>query len=121
MVIDEKTMLIKLLDSEKECFVKPSADPLFRSIARAFGSYSMGVIMTGMGEDGSKGALHIQAAGGKLLVENPQTAIAPSMPRSAIKLLKRYKIYAPKDIGQAISDDAATLKMELELSKHPTK
>jgi two-component system chemotaxis response regulator CheB len=114
MVIDKSSFSLKLLDSEKECFVKPSADPLFRSIARIFGQYSVGVVMTGMGGDGSKGCMHIRSAGGMILVEDPKTAIAPSMPRTLIEIVPDYAMYNSKFIGKAIVEISNSIIRRLE-------
>ncbi|MBN1300337.1 MAG: chemotaxis protein CheB [Melioribacteraceae bacterium] len=86
MVLKEDTTHIELIDTPPENFVKPSADPLFRSIAKEFGKKSIGIILTGMGHDGSMGAGYISAAGGKIIVQHPDNAILPSMPRSVIEL-----------------------------------
>ncbi|PKL89531.1 MAG: hypothetical protein CVV23_04775 [Ignavibacteriae bacterium HGW-Ignavibacteriae-2] len=86
MVIVKNSAVLEFLDTPPENFVRPSADPLFKSIASAFGNKSIGVVLTGMGRDGSIGAGYISAAGGTIIAENPQTAILPSMPNSVIKL-----------------------------------
>jgi two-component system chemotaxis response regulator CheB len=59
-------------------------DVLFHSVAHTFGSKSVGVLMTGMGEDGAAGMGAIQAAGGVTLAQSPDTCVVDSMPRSAI-------------------------------------
>jgi len=101
-VVDKNGSTLQLIDTEKECFVKPSADPLFRSIAKAFGQFSIGIVMTGLGSDGTKGSLHIEAAGGKIFAEDPQTAIAPSMPRSLIKSGCNATVLKADMIGEAV-------------------
>ncbi len=77
---------IELSEGEPVNFVKPSADPLFKSVAFSFGAMSVGVVFTGMGKDGSVGAGFIRAAGGKIFAEDPATATLPSMPQSVISL-----------------------------------
>lgn len=77
---------IHLSDTPPENFVKPSADPMFKSMAKVFGSKSIGVVLTGMGSDGSVGCGYIYAEGGKIIVEDPVTAILHSMPNSVLKL-----------------------------------
>ena len=114
MEIDKRSFSIKLLDSEKECFVKPSANPLFRSIARTFGEFSIGVVMTGMGSDGSKGCLHIEAMGGTIFVENPKTAMAPSMPRETFAIVQNCKVHSSKLLGQAIVTEANRISESLQ-------
>lgn len=86
MIIDASLMEVRLWDGPPENFVRPSADPLFRSIAGAFGKNSAALILTGMGHDGSIGAGYISAAGGMVIAQDPSGAIAPSMPQSVIDL-----------------------------------
>ncbi len=60
----------------------PSVDLLFTTAAAAFGENTIAVILTGTGEDGSAGARDVKAAGGTIIVQNPETADFPSMPRA---------------------------------------
>ena len=62
--------------------VAPSVDLLLETAAAAFGSGLVAVILTGSGHDGAAGAWHVKQAGGAVVVENPATALFPSMPRS---------------------------------------
>src|ERR1035437_8144172 len=62
--------------------VAPSIDVLFESAASVFGSGLVAVILTGSGSDGSAGAWHVKKAGGAVVIENPATAMFPSMPSS---------------------------------------
>jgi two-component system CheB/CheR fusion protein len=62
--------------------VAPSIDLLLESAAGAFGAGLTAVILTGTGSDGSAGAWHVKQAGGTVVIENPATAMFPSMPRS---------------------------------------
>jgi len=65
--------------------ITPSADHLFSSAAAAFGADVCAAILTGMGSDGTRGAADIKRVGGKLLVEDPNTAVMPGMPHSAVE------------------------------------
>jgi two-component system, chemotaxis family, protein-glutamate methylesterase/glutaminase len=60
----------------------PSADHLFRSAAEVYGSKILGVVMTGMGNDGEEGAAKIKAAGGLIYTETEESAVIYGMPRS---------------------------------------
>ncbi len=62
--------------------VAPSVDLLLETAAEAFGPGLTAVILTGSGSDGSAGAWHVKQAGGAVVIENPATAMFPSMPRS---------------------------------------
>lgn len=86
MVINPVQMTIQIIDTPPENFVKPSADPLFRSIATVFGNKSVAVVLTGMGKDGTIGCGYIAAAGGDVIAQNPRTATIASMPQSVVDL-----------------------------------
>jgi len=61
--------------------VRPSVDELFTSVAQAFGSRAVGVVLTGMGRDGLAGAGAIKAAGGTILAEAEESCVVYGMPR----------------------------------------
>jgi two-component system, chemotaxis family, protein-glutamate methylesterase/glutaminase len=97
MVLKDNSSVLELIDTPPENFVKPSADPLFKSIASSFGNKSIGMVFTGMGKDGAYGAGYIQAASGKVFVQDPKTAVLPSMPEAVIKFNMADEI-VPLDI-----------------------
>jgi two-component system chemotaxis response regulator CheB len=68
----------------KENRSRPSIDPLFRSAALAFGRRVIGVILTGLLDDGTSGLRAIKECGGIAIVQSPSDAEAPSMPLSAL-------------------------------------
>ncbi len=104
MRIEKDTMKLMLDDGPKENFVRPAADPLFRSISDAFGKYSFGVVLTGLGRDGAQGSAQISSAGGTVIIQDPETAVAPSMPRTAINSVGRHKLMPLSDIAKALSE-----------------
>ncbi len=63
---------------------RPSVDVLFHSVAREIGSSAIGVIMTGMGEDGAEGLGAIQSAGGLTVAQSEDSCVVGGMPRAAI-------------------------------------
>lgn len=75
---------------------RPSVDVLFRSAARYAGKNAVGVIMTGMGDDGAKGMLEMKDAGAYTVAQDEATCIVFGMPKEAIKL-GAVKTVAPLD------------------------
>jgi two-component system chemotaxis response regulator CheB len=81
---------------------RPSVDVLFRSAARYSGKNAVGVIMTGMGDDGAKGMLEMKEAGAVTIAQDEATCIVFGMPKEAIKLGGVDKILALEDITPAV-------------------
>jgi two-component system chemotaxis response regulator CheB len=65
---------------------RPSVDPMMESVARIYGNRSVGVILTGMGHDGSKGIKNIKSRQGFTIAEDGSTTVVNGMPKSAIEL-----------------------------------
>lgn len=77
-VTDDLRIALDRGPSESSC--RPAVDPLFRSVARVFGSETLGLVMTGMGHDGARGARAIVDAGGRVIVQDEASCVVPSMP-----------------------------------------
>lgn len=73
---------------------RPSADVLFHSVAQEFGPTAVGILMTGMGDDGSEGLGAVKAAGGTTIAQSEDSCVVSGMPRAAI-----LKGYAQKILG----------------------
>jgi two-component system, chemotaxis family, protein-glutamate methylesterase/glutaminase len=83
LVRPDKTLTLS--DAERVCFVRPSADRLFESVAAAFGDRSAAVVLTGKGRDGANGIRAVHKAGGLTIAQSPQTCQALDMPAAAIE------------------------------------
>jgi len=77
--------VIALTKGEKVQGVRPSVDVLLNSITSIYGQNSLGVILTGMGSDGSDGIRNLKLAGGKVIAEDESTCVVYGMPRSVIE------------------------------------
>jgi two-component system chemotaxis response regulator CheB len=64
---------------------RPSVDVLFRSVAEAAGAHAVGIIMTGMGEDGAAGLLEMRRRGAATLAQDEATSVVFGMPREAVE------------------------------------
>jgi len=71
---------------------RPSVDVLFRSTAKYAGANAIGIIMTGMGDDGAKGLLEMKEAGAKTIAQDEKSCVVFGMPKEAIKLNAADKI-----------------------------
>jgi two-component system, chemotaxis family, protein-glutamate methylesterase/glutaminase len=76
---------VELKDGPLVCRHRPSVDVLYRSVARYAGANAVGVIMTGMGDDGAQGMLEMKQAGAFTIAQDEETCIVFGMPREAIK------------------------------------
>ncbi|MDO5628503.1 MAG: chemotaxis response regulator protein-glutamate methylesterase [Mobilicoccus sp.] len=68
----------------QENYCRPAVDPMFRSVAEVYGGNVLAVIMTGMGQDGHRGAEPILRAGGHLIVQDEATSVVWGMPGAAV-------------------------------------
>jgi two-component system chemotaxis response regulator CheB len=76
--------VVILVDQPRVNGHRPSVDVLFQSVAQTFRNKAVGVLMTGMGDDGAAGLGAVQAAGGFTIAQSPDTCVVDSMPRAAI-------------------------------------
>jgi two-component system chemotaxis response regulator CheB len=81
---------------------KPSVDVLFRSVAKFAGSNALGIIMTGMGDDGARGMKEMHDAGAKTIAQDEASCIVFGMPKEAIKLGATDQTLALDQIPAAI-------------------
>ena len=71
---------LKLHEEPPENSCRPAVDVLFRSVAKAYGSKSLAVILTGMGQDGMRGCEHIRERGGEVLIQDEASSVVWGMP-----------------------------------------
>ena len=73
---------------------KPSVDVLFRSVAKAVGRNALGMILTGMGDDGARGLLSMRQAGANTIAQDEASSVVFGMPKEAIKLGAAEQIFS---------------------------
>lgn len=84
MVVSRQGLVTRLLLNQDapENSCRPAVDVLFRSVGRVYGATALGVVLTGMGQDGTRGARDIVEAGGSVFVQDAASCVVPSMPMS---------------------------------------
>ena len=80
----EPGLRLRLVETERVHFVRPSADRLFETAAAACGRRLLGVVLSGSGSDGNNGVRAIRQAGGTVLAQDPVSAEFRGMPEAAI-------------------------------------
>jgi two-component system, chemotaxis family, protein-glutamate methylesterase/glutaminase len=93
---------VEIKDGPLVCRHRPSVDVLFRSTARYAGKNAIGVIMTGMGDDGAKGLLEMKDSGAKTIAQDKKSCVVFGMPNEAIKLGAADRIASLSLIPDAI-------------------
>ena len=83
---------------------RPAADVLFQSAAETYGERTLGVVMTGMGSDGTKGAAWIKAKGGIVLTEAESSCVVYGMPRAVVEAGLSDESVPLEGMAQAIMD-----------------
>jgi two-component system chemotaxis response regulator CheB len=92
----------------RENFCRPSVDVLFRSVAEIYGPNTLGVILTGMGQDGLKGCEVLAAAGASLIVQDEASSVVWGMPGFVARAGLAEKILPLNQIGEEIIRRTAT-------------
>ena len=82
--------------------ITPSGDHLFKSLAAAFGERMCGVVLTGMGSDGTDGATVAKGVGATIYAEEPRCAVMPGMPSSVVEAKVVDRVMSLEEVARAI-------------------
>jgi len=110
MLVLPRVFSLDLNQEPPENFVRPAADPLFRSAAAAFGSRLVAVVLTGMGRDGTQGCSEVRTTGGRVLAQDPATAVASSMPRTVVQAGIAHEVVPLDQIGRAAANTVRAMR-----------
>jgi two-component system chemotaxis response regulator CheB len=90
---------LELNDAPPSSLHKPSATVLFRSVARALGRSAVGVLLTGMGDDGADGLMEMQRSGALTIAQDEASCVVFGMPAQAIRLGAADHVLPPERIA----------------------
>jgi len=93
---------VRLSMGPRESGHRPAIDPLFRTAANTYGSRVVGIILSGMLDDGSAGLREIRRHGGSTIVQDPKQAMFPQMPQNAIEIATPQRVAPVGEIAQLI-------------------
>lgn len=97
------TLVLRVVAPGAEDAYVPSADRLFTSVARAVGDQAVGVVLTGMGTDGTLGAAAIARAGGRVIAESEETAVVSGMPSSVVRAGHCHQVLPLPHLGSHLA------------------
>jgi two-component system chemotaxis response regulator CheB len=126
-----KQRYLRVMRGLRENRVRPAIDPLFRSAAVEYGARVVGVVLTGLQNDGTAGLLAVKRCGGIAIVQDPDDALYPEMPRSALKYVEVDHCLPVSRMGavlyrltqeppQETPPIPENLAFEVSLAEHPT-
>jgi len=116
-VVRQGTRVVLHLNQEPpENSCRPAVDVLFRSVAQIYGPNVLGVVMTGMGSDGARGAAHIRDAGGEILVQDEASSVVWGMPGAVVSAGAADRICPLPEISQEIVRRVMSRKKEASMA-----
>ena len=100
----------RLHDGPPECFCRPAVDVLFRSVAAAYRGAALGLVLTGMGQDGKRGSESLREAGSRVIAQDEATSVVWGMP-GAIAGAGLAEAVLPLDqIGSAVLERITAMR-----------
>ena len=93
---------VRLGDGPRENMARPALDPLFRSAALSYGPRTVGVILSGLLNDGVAGLWAVKACGGTAVVQHPLDAAEDQMPLAALEAVAADEVASARDLAQVL-------------------
>lgn len=100
----DHNLMVHVSDQPRDSLYYPSVDLLFESAARATADRTLGVVLTGMGDDGCKGSGAIRRAGGSVLTQDEPSCVVYGMPRCVVEAGHSSQSAALEDLAALIGD-----------------
>lgn len=118
---------VRLGNGPRENMTRPAVDPLFRSAALSYGPRTVGIVLSGMLNDGASGLTAIKACGGTAVVQHPLDAQADQMPLAALEVVQADEVAPANQLGSMINrivrteagqatDPPAGLQLEVQIA-----
>lgn len=95
---------VRLGDGPRENMTRPAIDPLFRSAALSYGPRTVGVVLSGLLNDGASGLSAVKACGGTAVVQHPLDAHADQMPLAALEAVDADEVAPASDLGRVLTE-----------------
>ncbi len=102
LIIDGDKKKVRVFDGEKVNRHRPSVDVLFNSVAKNAGDQAIGVILTGMGNDGAAGLLRMRNAGADTIGQDEESCVVYGMPKAAFDLKAVERVVSLENIAEEI-------------------
>lgn len=97
------SLVMRVSDQPSDLIYKPSVDELFKSASQATGSKTLGIVLTGMGNDGCEGAKAIHSAGGKVVTQDAKSCVVYGMPKAVDEASCSAAQMTPEQISSYLS------------------
>ncbi|MGE4291319.1 MAG: chemotaxis response regulator protein-glutamate methylesterase [Desulfovibrio sp.] len=106
MILEQRVSRIdvRVVDEPVEALYKPSANVLMQSVAKAVGRRGLGIILTGMGNDGKEGIAELKSKGGRILAQSDETCVVYGMPKAIVEAGLSDAIIDLDDMPRAIME-----------------
>ena len=109
---DARGYYVNVIDGPLVCYQRPSVDVLFSSVASAAGKEAIGILLTGMGNDGASGLLQMRKAGAWTAAQDEASSVVFGMPREAIRLGAAESVMSLERIADMLASTNAGVSVE---------